>query len=1358
MNMTIHDCFELYSKNFKDWDELEKRIMKPNSKTEWFHDFYDAMGSFQSIYDTNKEIVRNVAALSSNLNDSLADELYNETFAMYLVEKNDPEFILFVCERLIAYYKDSNEHSKMVNLYTMVQNCLMTVGNPEGNGRQFDILSVEKCMEYISKYKELDDSARYRVWVSYYNYIVRLSDYGVVPIDDALDCYERLMAFSAQPDILSLDNENEGIKTIKEYLYRSIFTCIAYIGEASEATKLRFYKLAKDYFENNPVSVQSPYELTAQLFTSLLLIEYVEKKIDVNEVFKRFLDYITYQFRLITTKGEYDKATFIQIINTVRYITNLGKYLTDKELFNDAINQLLKLIQNNKIKSNLSDYEEMSEMMGRVCASLVSCNAVGIDKEKCISELVVKRDINVYIHSILCTEISMALYREMTGNDSDFFKDVKSVPASEWKSFLYYCSMFHDVGMEHTVGTVVYRGRPLLAAEKARHKKHILYGTYVMEFNEGTAKYASVIKGHHTYYNEDNTDEYKYDRSLTDLNPFTDILALSAYIEESTDYLWDFSKQSRRFDTVLNDIKALKNTRFNGELVDAILNNEALQKEIERLVSVVREDIVYDVYNNWEKIQLSQDENTMLEDCLNKYDEYRNTKDEDAFIPYLERLEYLAANSKYDSVKAKALYKIMMHRFVKGQYNEGFIIGREAEALLKKVKYNELLVEYYYNVGNAWLLIDNNDEALRNYLTSLYVAKKTPGCDEVINMTLLSIAGIFVSKRNYKRAKEYFDMCSVDTLRADEQIRYLCMQGYCYTRLDELQHIEPIMNKMTELMAEHEEYVIYPQFIYLAIFAAKLEMKDKLEEYLSTLKGIKLEAEDVTYYSDEMFLYIELLDKTGRYKEASDTVDQYIKLCENRNEYSLILTRLLNIKIEVVANIKGLSEIAQYEDKLRNAFYKTNAEEAIRIESLEKSLKEEIKLKAEHEEMLNNKALLEESVKKAKSDSEQKSQFLSSMSHEIRTPINAILGLNEMIMRESGEEQILQYASDIQNAGKQLLGIINDILDYSKIEAGKMEIVTQNYQVKTIVNDIRNMMELKFKEKKLEFIINVNEDMPNVLLGDDLRIKQILLNLLSNAYKYTKTGSVVFSVDYAKLDERNVNVTFSVKDTGMGLKKEQIDRIASPYERFDLHKNHSIEGTGLGMNIVTRLLDQMDSSLLIESEYGKGSIFSFTIKQEVVEWNRIGNTDATADTLSERKVSKGKLYAPNAKVLVVDDNAVNLKVAAALLKRTGVNVTSAQSGAECLKLCKDNTYNIILLDHMMPEMDGLETLKKLKEENVINETTPVVALTANVVESKDNFYIKAGFDALLTKPIDADKLETLMLSLLPEYLIESCND
>lgn len=383
--------------------------------------------------------------------------------------------------------------------------------------------------------------------------------------------------------------------------------------------------------------------------------------------------------------------------------------------------------------------------------------------------------------------------------------------------------------------------------------------------------------------------------------------------------------------------------------------------------------------------------------------------------------------------------------------------------------------------------------------------------------------------------------------------------------------------------------------------------------------------------------------------------------------------------------------------------------------------------------------------------------FISNMSHEIRTPINAILGMDEMIIRESSEEEIREYAYDIKNAGSTLLGIINDILDFTKIEAGKMEIIEQDYDLSSAVNDLINMINVKAKEKNLHLEVNLNPHTPCVLHGDELRIKQVILNILTNAVKYTEKGSVTFNLDYEKIDEDEIFLIVSVRDTGIGMKPEEMDKLLKPFERLDEKKNRTIEGTGLGMSIVASLLAAMDSKLEVESTYGIGSRFFFRIRQKVVNWKEVGDSQ---NRYQEMKSEHGDeeealFHASKANILVVDDTLVNLTVVKGLLKRTGARVDTAQSGEECLELCENRKYDIILLDHRMPQMDGVETLHLLREKEGMNRDTPVIALTANAVSGASEFYISEGFSDFLAKPVSGNKLEKMIARYLPKEVLDS---
>lgn len=379
-----------------------------------------------------------------------------------------------------------------------------------------------------------------------------------------------------------------------------------------------------------------------------------------------------------------------------------------------------------------------------------------------------------------------------------------------------------------------------------------------------------------------------------------------------------------------------------------------------------------------------------------------------------------------------------------------------------------------------------------------------------------------------------------------------------------------------------------------------------------------------------------------------------------------------------------------------------------------------------------------------------KGEFLAHMSHEIRTPINAVLGMDTMILRESKEPHIKEYAMDIQRAGRSLLSIINDILDISKIESGKMEIVPVDYDFSSLVNDTVNMIQEKARSKGLDLGVEIDSDIPCTMHGDDVRIRQVLVNILGNAVKYTEKGEVKLSIKGSK--EGNIeHLHFSVKDTGIGIKEEDIHKLFAEFERIEELRNRHIEGTGLGMSITVNLLNMMGSSLDVKSEYGVGSEFSFDLDQEIIKDEAIGNIAARIAQMAEEYEYATSFTAPDASVLVVDDNQTNLLVFQNLLKETELQVDASDSGREALDMIKDKAYDIIFLDHMMPDMDGIEVMKQIVNNNDhANVGTPVIALTANAIVGAKEIYIDAGFTDYLSKPIIPEKLEKLIADYLPE--------
>ena len=391
--------------------------------------------------------------------------------------------------------------------------------------------------------------------------------------------------------------------------------------------------------------------------------------------------------------------------------------------------------------------------------------------------------------------------------------------------------------------------------------------------------------------------------------------------------------------------------------------------------------------------------------------------------------------------------------------------------------------------------------------------------------------------------------------------------------------------------------------------------------------------------------------------------------------------------------------------------------------------------------------------------SNAKSRFLAQMSHEIRTPINAVLGMNEMILREANDKNIVEYSENIDSAGTTLLALINSILDFSKIEDGKMEIIPVQYDTSSFINDLVNSIVQRADAKGLELKLDIDPELPCTLYGDDVRFSQIIMNLLTNAVKYTERGSVTLTIKSLDREEENVKIFVSVKDTGIGIKKEDMDKLSVSFERLEQKKNRNIEGTGLGISIVTSLLDMMGSKLRVESTYGEGSVFSFVLEQKIVSALPIGDFSLNAERNRRARKADETISAPGARVLIVDDNEMNLKVAGNLMKLCHIHPDTASTGAETIELMARNKYDIVFLDHMMPQMDGIETLHALKDKALIPSDCRMIVLTANAVVGAKEKYIKEGFDDYLSKPVALKELTEALKKYLPEsaYISEGVN-
>ncbi len=400
----------------------------------------------------------------------------------------------------------------------------------------------------------------------------------------------------------------------------------------------------------------------------------------------------------------------------------------------------------------------------------------------------------------------------------------------------------------------------------------------------------------------------------------------------------------------------------------------------------------------------------------------------------------------------------------------------------------------------------------------------------------------------------------------------------------------------------------------------------------------------------------------------------------------------------------------------------------------------------------------------AEAANRSKSSFLANMSHEIRTPMNAIVGFNELILQKSRDKEITGYASDIKTASNNLLTIINDILDLSKIESGKVELIEEKYYISNLIDESIINIKKKAKDKGLEFILDMDMKLPCELYGDNSRIRNILINLMNNAVKYTSFGFIKVIVALEGIEDDTATIRFSVADSGVGIKEEDIPKLFNKFEKFDSKRNSGIEGTGLGLTIVKGYTQHLGGKLDVESEYGMGSTFTFTLNQKIINYDTLEKymENQTAIIEEDNDINhkeRKRFKAPNARILVTDDNNINLKVSASLLNSYGIRVDTADSGKRAIEMCKTTPYDIVFMDHMMPEMDGVEAMKRIR--NLVDDKdyrSCIIALTANAIAGVKEMMEQEGFDGYVSKPIDIAYMEQMLLKHLPEELIVYVDD
>ncbi len=548
----------------------------------------------------------------------------------------------------------------------------------------------------------------------------------------------------------------------------------------------------------------------------------------------------------------------------------------------------------------------------------------------------------------------------------------------------------------------------------------------------------------------------------------------------------------------------------------------------------------------------------------------------------------------------------------------------------------------------------------------------------------------------------------------------------------QLNGIQALMDELT-LNGKGYGFVMDESGLFIAhrdesLKGTYINTTDEGQELLDAVKNTKSGNFSHTYDGEECTLFVNAISNNW-----------YVVMCLTNDELYEEVKSQVAMTIFISTLVLVMIAVLYYVSRKNDQNYSKRMEE----------------MKAEEQRKEYETKVLKLEKDAADEANKAKSNFLANMSHEIRTPMNAILGMDEMILRETDDQKIRKYATDIHSAGKTLLSIINDILDLSKIESGKMELVPVDYDFASVLNDVVNMTMTKARDKGLAYDLNVDPNIPSILHGDEIRIRQVILNITNNAIKYTEEGGIKVDVGF---DRKPDMLMIQVTDTGIGIRDEDMDKLFSSFQRLDETRNRNVEGTGLGLNITRQLAEMMGGSIDVKSEYGKGSVFTVRIPQEAVDETPIGDyTERLEKSREQKDEFVPKLVAPRAKILIVDDNEMNLEVITELLGESKIRTRVALSGNECIEMVKKESFDVILLDQMMPGMSGTQTLEIMRKENLA-DGTPIIALTADAIMGARESYIKEGFNDYLSKPVVYADLESLLIRYIDPALIESAGD
>ena len=1373
----ITELFNIYKDNITWIRKIESKLQENLPIDEWCQGLPEINREYKIRYDQNDGIVEEIMEMiSGELSDEVCDKLYFECKKMYEEYIDDGFFLVKIFEKLILHYEKIGDIGKAIISLSYASYEINDIIRRQYNIRKRNNDLSFKIVSYKDQYTKIqDEQARLRIWIEYYGIIVVSMDDKTISIEECFKQYDDMLELWNREDVQQLDGDRLDINAVINMINQRILLSEVYMDEQSDSIKERFCDMAIERYEEEIARCGDIYSIDPIIYIAYLRTQILKKQKTLDENFEKLYLFFREKLDRYDEKEQqikntdkdilYDDGSGINGINDglfelVRNISSLKKWIAqgvNKDIAERVLSDILTTVESKWHKLEYVSKINLDELMWDLVDTYIDMPFDTKVKERFMYEFGIKRQLLTHVNSYVVKNISLCIASELLESNPKLFDDL-GMDSISIKEYIEKAAVFHDFG---NLGYYIYK-QPLI---RSFFKEEINYlrgsfanGAKKLKAVEDLKCYHDVMHFHHIWYDGSTLDKYglsclKSEFLNSKYKIVIDIIAIADYIDTCNNILSNPRYYSKSFDETIENLNKLKGTRFNPVIVDKMNSSNYLISKIGYIIGDGKWQFMYSRYHSF---QLGETQNEKIGRVEKLISGILNSESAGDADKYKDEIEYLFTEARsIDSEEFIGLvYCASMEFYLKKkEFINTINAATNVLIYLNRTKRYEYIGSCLNCLGLCNSMAGDFGLALSNYL-QCYEAAKLTGHVGFEHIVLYNISSVFEELHNYEKALEYILKIEYEKIvNPTMKELYLSYMIYYLLKLERTEEAFGYYENLDEFISEYEDKEgmdLQISYVAKAYIECKNNNYEKAVKFIEKAKNNIMPLEEYQYCVSEFDVYFEVLYEMEMYEELCRLLGDLIQTGKDNNFTYHIMQSLIRCAIKCARKLNNNSLIDYYKDEMDKIYQKDFEDKQQILLNVEKNSIDNIRYREKCENLLNDNNKLKEEIKKATDANNAKDTFLASVSHELRTPIHAILGLNEMIIRSTKEEKTKNRSQEIEKAGKSLLGIVNDILDYSNLEAGKVEIASEEYNIKDMVRELINQTESNADNKELEFVVKMNSSIPSRLYGDDLRIKQVITKILSNAFKFTNKGSVVFSIDYRKINEFEIELLVTISDTGIGMKPDEINMLNKAFVRVD--ENKTIQGVGLGISIATNLLNQMGSRLSVESTYGMGSSFSFKIRQKVSSWDEVGLLNVK-NGIKQKSKRHPLFTASKVKVLIVDDMQVNLLVLKGLLKRTKVQVVTAKSGKDCLKLCDKEAFNIILMDHRMPEMDGVETLHHLRE-NGINKDVPVIAVTANVISGAYEYYTREGFDDLILKPVNVDFLEEKLMQYIPKELLD----